>query len=371
MHAPDAGFGITNSGFNNQTLRQIVHMTIGGDQVRVRLSTFGASALVIGAGHIALRSTGAAIVPGSDRTLTFSGQPSIIIPPGALVLSDPVNLEVPALGDLAVSIFVPASTGPATWHFVGLQTSYVSPPGDFTASEIMPFDSTRQAWYWLAGVEVMASKQTGAIVTFGDSITDGTMSTPDTNNRWPDQLAQRLMAQPGNHRSGVLNEGIAGNRILHDVIGPNALGRFDRDVLNQTGVTHVIVLLGGNDIGFEAFRPAEAVTPGQIIEGHRQFLARAHARGLKIYGGTLTPFELLSPAQEAKRQEVNRWIRTSDEYDAVIDFDAVLRDPNFPTRLNPDFDSGDHLHPNDLGYEAMGNSIDLELFREGHLINQP
>ncbi len=363
LHAPDAGFGITNSGFNNQTLRQIVHTSVGGDRVRVRLSTFGASALVIGAAHIALRGAGAAIVPGSDRTLTFGGQPSITIPPGALVLSDPVDLDVPALGDLAVSIFVPGSTGPATWHFEALQTSYISPPGDFTASAVMPVDSTTQGWFWLAGVEVMASKQTGAIVTFGDSITDGTRSTPDMNNRWPDRLARRLMDQPGNHKMGVLNEGIAGNRVLHDIIGPNALARFDRDVLSQTGVTHVIVLLGGNDIGFEAFRPAEAVTAGQIIEGHRQFIGRAHARGLKIYGATLTPFELLSPAQEVKRQEVNRWIRTSGEYDAVIDFDAVMRDPSLPTRLNPDYDSGDHLHPNDLGYQVMGNAIDLKLFK--------
>ena len=245
LHAPNLGPpGLTNPGFNNQTLRQIVHTSVGGERVRVRLSTFGANALVIGAAHIALRDAGAAIVPGSDRTLTFSGQPSITIPPGALVLSDPVDLDVPALGDLAVSIFVPGSTGPATWHFVALQTSYVSPPGDFTASAVMPVDSTTLAWFWLAGVEVMASKQTGAIVTFGDSITDGTGSTPDTNNRWPDHLARRLMAQPGNHKMGVLNEGIAGNRLLHDVIGPNALARFDRDVLTQTGVTHVIVLLG-------------------------------------------------------------------------------------------------------------------------------
>ena len=174
---------LTNPGFNNQTLRQIVHTSVGGDQVRVRLSTFGASALVIGAAHIALRDVGAAIVPGSDRTLTFSGQPSITIPPGALVLSDPVDLDVPALSDLAVSIFVPGSTGPATWHFEALQTSYVSPPGDFTASADMPVDSHRthgahDAWFWLAGVEVMASKQTGAIVTFGDSVTDGTQVYP-------------------------------------------------------------------------------------------------------------------------------------------------------------------------------------------------
>ena len=333
----------------------------------MRLSTFGASSLVIGAAHIALRDAGAAIVPESDRTLTFGGQPSITIESGAIVLSDPVDLNVPALGDLAVSIFVPGTTGPTTWHFVALQTSYVSPSGDFTASVVMPVASTTQAWFWLAGVEVTASKQTGAIVTFGDSVTDGTRSTPDTNNRWPDHLARRLMAQPGNHKMGILNEAISGNKLLHDGIGPNGLARFDRDVLAQTGVTHVIVLLGNNDILF-VFSPADIVTVDQFIAGHLQLIQRAHARGLKIYGTTMTPFEgffFSSPAKEAMRQAVNAWIRTGGEYDAVIDFDEVVRDPTVPTRLLPLYDSGDHLHPNDLGYEAMANAIDLELFKNG------
>jgi lysophospholipase L1-like esterase len=370
MHPPDAGFGITNAGFNNQTLRQIVHTSVGGDQVRVKLSTNGASALVIGAAHIALRDAGDAIVPGSDRTLTFSGNPVITIPTGAQILSDPVNLNVPVLGDLAVSIFVPGITGPATWHFEALQTSYISPPGDFTASAVMPVGTTTtQAWFWLAAVEVTASKQTGAIVCLGDSITDGTASTPDTNNRWPNHLARRLIAQPGNHKMGVLDEGIAGNRILHDIIAPNALARLDRDVLTQTGVTHVIVLEGINDIGFSAFLPAEAVTADEIIAGHQQLIERAHARGLMIYGATLTPFAgtmfpgYFTAAGEAKRQAVNAWIRTSGEYDAVIDFDLVTRDPNDPTFLFPAYDSGDGLHPSDAGYEAMGNAIDLKLFK--------
>jgi lysophospholipase L1-like esterase len=384
LHPPGLGPpGLTNEGFNDLTLRQIVHTSIGGDRVRVRLSTFGASALVIGAARIALHDVGAgaAIVPGSDRPLTFSGQPSTTIPPGALVLSDPVDLEVPALGELAVSIFVPGSTGPATWHFVALQTSYISPPGDFTASAVMPFDSTTQAWFWLAGVDVMASKQTGAIVTFGDSITDGPGSTPEINNRWPDHLARRLMAQPGNHKMGVLNAGLTGNRLLHDGLGPNALARFDRDVLSQTGVTHVIVLLANNDIGVGwagGIGPAEEVTANQIIEGHRQLIRRAQARGLKIYGGTLTPFEgagistpdgfffpYFSAENEVKRQAVNAWIRTSGEYDAVIDFDEVVRDSNSPTTLLPLYDSGDHLHLNDLGYEKMANAINLKLFKNG------
>ena len=368
LHAPNPGPpGLTNAGFENQTLRQIVHTSIGGERVRVRLSTFGASRLVIGAAHIALRDRDAAIVPGSDRTLTFGGQPSIVVPSGAVVLSDPVELDVPALSDLAVSVFVPEKTGPATWHFVALQTSYISPPGDFTASADMSVAATTQAWFWLAGVDVTASKQTGAVVTFGDSVTDGTRSTPDTNNRWPDHLARRLVAQPGNHNMGVLNEAISGNRLLNDGIGPNGLARFDRDVLTQTGVTHVIVLLGNNDILF-VFSPAEFVTVDQIIQGHRQLIARAHARGLKIYGGTLTPFggfALSSSLKEEMRQKVNDWIRASGEYDDVIDFDELLRDPSDPTRLLPLYDSGDHLHPNDIGYEAMGNAIDLRLFKTG------
>ena len=371
LHGPDAGFGITNPGFGNETLRQIVHTSVGGDQVRVRLSTFGASALVVGAAHVALRGAGAAIAAGSDRVLTFSGNPSITIPAGAVVLSDPVELDVPELGDLAVSMFVPASTtGPATWHFEGLQTSYISPPGDFTASTDMPVATTTLAWFWLAAVEVTASKQTGVIVAIGDSITDGTASTPNTNNRWPNYLARRVMTQrPGNHKMGVLNAGIAGNRVLEDVIGPNALARLDRDVLVQTGVTHVIVLEGIGDIGFEALGfPAR--TANEIIAGHRQLIERAHARGLAIIGGTLTPFEgstvipgSFTPETEAKRQAVNQWIRTGGEYDAVIDFDKAMRDASHPTRLLPAYDSGDHAHPNDAGYEAMANAIDLKLFK--------
>jgi lysophospholipase L1-like esterase len=276
-----------------------------------------------------------------------------------------------------VSIFVPESTGPATWHFEALQTSYVSPLGDFTGSAVMPVDRTTRhtdifgtehdAWFWLAGVEVLTSKQTGAIVAFGDSVTDGTRSTTGTNSRWPDFLARRLMSEPGNHKMGVLNGGIAGNKLLNDIIGPNGLARFDRDVVAQTGTTHVIVLLGNNDILF-VFSPADVAAVDQIIEGHRQLIQRAHARGLKIFGGTLTPFGgffLESGEKEAMRQEVNTWIRTSGDYDAVIDFDEVTRDPGSPTRLRPEYDSGDHLHPNDLGYEAMANEVDLKLFKNG------
>jgi lysophospholipase L1-like esterase len=372
LHQPTPGPpGLTNSGFNNQTLRQVVHTSVGGDQVRVRLSTFGASALAIGSAHIGLRSDGAAIVPESDRTLTFGGQLSITIPAGAVAVSDPVELQVRALGDLAVSIFVPGNTGPAAWHFVALQTSYISPDGDFTGNVVMPVASTTQAWFWLAGVDVTASKKTGAIVTFGDSVTDGTRSTADSNNRWPDYLARRLMAQPGNHKMGVLNQSISGNRLLHDGIGPNGLARFDRDLLAQAGARYAVVLLGNNDLILgDLLFPSEAVTAEELIQGHRQLIQRAHSEGITIYAGTLTPVQGSVPdfvfaGIEAKRQAVNEWIRTSGEFDAVIDFDAVTRDPSSPARLLPFFDSGDHLHPNDAGYEAMGTAIDLKLFKDG------
>jgi lysophospholipase L1-like esterase len=305
--------------------------------------------------------------------LTFGGDPSITIPPGALVVSDPVELNVPDLSDLAVSIFVPGNTGPATWHFEGRQTSFISPTGDFTASAVMPFSSTTLARFWLAGVDVVASKRTGAIVALGESITDGSQSTVDANTRWTDQLALRLLAQPGNRAMGVLNEGIAGGRLLHDSLGPNALARFDRDVLSQTGVTHVIVQLGDNDIF--TVNPAEEVTVEQIIQGHKQLIQRAHAKGLEIFGCTLTPVEgflvpgtpipVFSPAGEVKRQAVNAWIRTSGEYEAVIDFDRVLRDPNSPSKILALYDSGDHGHPTDAGYQALANAIDLRLFTNG------
>src|SRR5262245_44421178 len=259
--APNLFPGVPGSAsFDNVTLRQIIHTSVGGERVRVKLSTFGSGALTIGSAYIARRDVGPRIMPGTDRMLTFGGQSSITIPSGASVLSDPVYLYVPPLSDLAVSIFVSGPTGAATWHHEALQTSYVSLYGDFTSSVDMEVDRTTQyrdarggqhdAWYWLAGVEVAASSQTGTIVAFGDSVTDGTQTTPGANSRWPDQLARRIMGQLGNNKMGVVNLGVAGNKLLNEIIGPNALARFDQDVLVQTGVTDVIVLMGNNDILF-------------------------------------------------------------------------------------------------------------------------
>ena len=355
--------------FTNQTLRQIVRVSLGGEQVRVVLSNvFGTAPLTIGAAHLALRADDAAILTASGRMLTLSGRPSMMIPAGSVAFSDPVKLDVPPRADLAIDLYLPdaveASTSPFTTHTGAWQTSYISSEGDHTgAAELSVMDVT-QSWFFLARIEVAAPEETGVLVAFGDSITDGTRSTPDTNNRWPDHFVKRLAAQ--RVQMGVLNAGISGNRVLSDGSSVNALARFDRDVLAATGVTHVTVLLGTNDIG--GARENSSPTAEDIIAGHRQFIDRAHAQGLTIYGATLAPFEganYWTTVGELKRQALNNWIRTSDMYDAVIDFDEVLRDPAEPTKLRSEYDSGDHLHPNDAGYEAMANKIDVELFTTG------
>ena len=362
----------TNTGFTNQTVRLIVHTSLGGSEVRVRLSNaFGTESLAIGAAHVALRSMNAGIVSGTDRALTFSGSNSVTIPPGALVVSDGVKLDVPALADLAVSLYLPGPTGQATWHAAALSTNYISKPGDSTGAADLPVDHTVTSWFYLTDVEVKSSKDTLAIVTFGDSITDGTRSTPDTNHRWPNLLAERLAQH--HIKLSVVDEGIAGNRVLHDFVGPNALARFDRDVLAQPGVGYVTVLLGINDIGdigrvlTQPGLTPQPVSAEEIIAGHRQMITRAHAQGLKIVGCTLTPFEgaaYFTPEGETKRQAVNKLIRAGGAYDAVIDFDAVVRDPAHPARFLAMYDSGDHLHPNDAGYKAMADAIDLSLFKK-------
>jgi lysophospholipase L1-like esterase len=354
--------------FKNQTLRQIVRTSLAGDRVRVVLSNaFGTLPLEIGAAHVALRDKDAAIQPKSDRPLTFGGNASTMIAAGAIVLSDPVSMTVPAAADLVVDLYVPGDTAalpsPLTMHQGAQQQNYISAEGNHAGDADFAGASTTQSWYFLARVEVAAPQNAGAVVAFGDSITDGTRSTPNTNNRWPDELARRLAA--AKIPLGVLNEGIAGNRVLCDGAGVSALARFDRDVLVQPGAKYVVVLESINDIGIGRSNPVPSAN--DLIAAHRQLIERAHARGLAIYGATLTPFDgaaYFTAEGEAKRQAVNAFIRTGKAYDGVIDFDAAVRDPMAPTKIQMRFNPGDNLHMNDAGYQAMAAAIDLSLFKK-------
>jgi lysophospholipase L1-like esterase len=344
-----------------------VRTSIGGNRVRLVLSNaFGTAPIEVGAGHVALRDKDSAIVAASAKKLTVSGAATFSILAGATVVTDPVDLTVAPLTDLVVDLFLPGDLGvspsPVTTHNGASQTNFVSETGNHSGAAALPVSARTGAWFLLARVEVTAPAGTGAVVAFGDSITDGARSTADMNGRWPDQLARRLAARKG-AGVAVLNAGISGNRVLGDGAGVSALARFDRDVLMQTGVTHVVVMEGINDIGIARANPSPSAE--DLIAGHKQLIARAHARGLKIYGATLTPYEgaaYFSPEGEAKRQALNQWIRTSGAYDGVIDFDMVTRDPAAPTKFLPAYDSGDHLHPGDAGYKAMGDAVDLALF---------
>ena len=354
---------------SNQTLRQVVHTSIGGDRVRVVLSNvFGTAPLEVAAAAIGPRAQNPSVRASTVHPLTFSGQMSAAILPGAVLVSDPVDMAVAPLSDLVVDLYLPGELGigpsPVTTHNGASQTNYLSTSGNHVGAVNLPLDKEVGAWFLLARVEVAAPTETRAVVAFGDSITDGARSTPNANARWPDFLARRLNAQRRGPRVAVLNAGISGNRVLGDGAGLSALARFDKDVLTQTGVTHVIVMEGINDIGGARANPSPSAD--DLIAAHRQLIARAHARGLTIYGATLTPFEgaaYYTPEGEAKRQALNTWIRTSEEYDDVIDFDAVTRDPAAPSKFAAFADSGDHLHPGDAGYQAMGDAIDLALFR--------
>jgi lysophospholipase L1-like esterase len=357
---------------HDQTLRQIVRTTIGGNRVRVVFSNvFGTSPLVIGGAHVALRRSEAAIVPGSGKPLLFAGERTTTIPPGAIMASDSADVRVPPDADLAVDLYYPGTTAqsdsPITLHNRAYQTSYVSTRGNHAGVEQLPLSGTTGIWHWLARVEVAGDTEASfAIVTVGDSITDGFGSTIDGNTRWPDELRRRLKANGATSRASVLNVGIGGNQLLGQLnpgFGVNALARFDRDVLAQPGVAYVIVLEGINDIGLATQRPP--VTAPALIAAQRQLIHRAHAKGLTIYGGTLTPFEgayYWTPAGEKVRQEINNWIRTSKAHDGVIDFDAAVRDPKQPTKFLPQYHAGDWLHPSSAGYKAMAGAVDLKLF---------
>ena len=357
---------------SNHTLRMIPRVSLGASRVRVRISNaYGVRPLAIGAAFVGLRSAGPALVPGSNRRLTFGGDPSATIAAGALIVSDPVELAVAPLSDLAVSVHLPEDL-PASFGITGRyarQTNYISPPGNFSASDVMPVGKLTDDWYFVCGVDVAAPRTAGAIVALGDSLTDANISTHDGHHSWPSQLARRLIARSSGRPMAVMNQGLGGNRILHDIRGDSGLRRFDRDVLAQPGVTHTIIMLGTNDLRNRWRKPEEEVSAPQMIAGLKQFAVRGHTRGIKVIAATLTPFEnetflpgAWNPKREAIRQEVNQWLRKTDAFDAIVDFDQALRDPDHPTRMLPIYDCDDHLHPSDLGYRAMGDAIELSLF---------
>jgi lysophospholipase L1-like esterase len=356
-----------------------VRLSAGGARLRIRFTNeYGTQALRIGAARIAIADASGTPTAGTDRAVSFAGKPSALIPPGAPLLSDPVDLAVKPFAVISISLYLPGDTGPCTCHAVGLQSAFVSPTGDFTDSTFTPAQ-TLQARAFLSGIEVEPTGGAKSIVVFGDSISDGVGSKPNANHRWPDLLAERLAARRGRSAWGVVNMGISGNRILNDGAGQSALARFDRDVLSVPGVSYVVVFEGVNDLGisfghiegpfaayFKRLVPADKATAPALIAGYRQLIARAHERGIKVLGATITPYggaSYYSPEGEAQRELINRWIRTSGAFDGVLDFDAAWRDPRDPTRIATPLQAGDHLHGSDAGYQALARSIDLSLFK--------
>ena len=355
------------AGLNNQTVRMIVHTSMGGRTLRLRLqNALGGTTVKIGAAHVALRRKESATVAGSDREVTFSGKPSAVMYAGQTLVSDPVQLDLPPLADVAVSLYFPGETGPPTSHLFGLHTTYLSKQGDTTAAVEMPdADATHESYYWLAGLDVLAPADAGTLVTFGDSITDGDQSTPGTDGMWPAILAARLQANRATSRIGVVNAGISGNRVLGD--NGSALARLYHDVLSQPGVKWMTLLEGINDITGATRQPgAPTLTADDLIEAYRQIIETAHLYGVKAIGCTLTPYGGSNPyneAGEAIREAVNQWIRTSGAFDGVIDFDAATRDASDPKRFRKEADSPDLLHPANAGYKLMGEAVNLTVLR--------
>ncbi len=358
-------------GPDGETFRDIIHLSLGGRAIRLRISNeFGPTPLTIAAVHVALSAGSDGIQPATDHAAKFNGVSSVVIPAGTIAISDPIAMSVKAFGDVAVSLFVPAQSGvELTLHNLAMSTNYVA-TGNVTAAASLPNATRVTSWHLLKAVDVDAGPNASAVVALGASITDGYHSTPDKNLRWPDDLAIRLHANSATSNIGVLNEGISGARILHDVTGPSALARFDRDVLAQTGAKFVIIALGTNDIGRTFFprMPNESpITAEQLVWGLQQIVARAHARGVKVIATTLNPYEgadFYNIPGDRMREAFNTYVRTSGIFDGVVDFDRVMRDPSHPARFLPAYDSGDHLHPNDAGYKAMADAIDLKLFKK-------
>jgi lysophospholipase L1-like esterase len=356
-------------GLTDQTLRQIVHVSIPGERLRVHLSNeFGTEPVVVRRAHIAL-SEGAGsstIVPGSDRALAFGGRPSVTIPPGEAVTSDPLDFTLPAFGDVSLSIAFGSTSEDVTGHPGSRTTSFLA-PGDMAGAPELPDALTTEHWYTITGIDVVAAPSAAAVAVLGNSITDGRGSTTDGNDRWPDLLARRLQSDPRTADIAVLNSGIGGNCVLRPCLGPAGLERLDRDVLDRAGVRWLIVFEGVNDIG-GARGPARSDSVAQgLIGAYQEIIRRAHEKGVLVYGATITPFGgsfYDEPGHEEARQTVNRWVRESGAFDAVIDFDAVVRDPDDPTRLREDSDTGDHLHPSAAGFQRMAAAIDLSLFSE-------
>jgi lysophospholipase L1-like esterase len=358
-----------------QTVRQVARISVGGDQVRIVLSNeFGARPVTIGSATVALSAGGETVDPATVKPVTFSGQTSAVIPPGAPLVSDPVDLAVKPLSSVVVSFYLPKKTGITSVHWDGAQTTYVSGTGDKTKDADFKPESTDKSRLFLSRILTTAKPDSNAIVFFGDSITDGACSTVDTNNRWPDHIAERLQAE-GHPDVAVVNEAYSGDRVLTNGMGTNALSRFDMSVLSHPRVSTVVMMMGINDIGWpgkDAITPSDPEpTAEDVIAGYKQIIQRAHDHGIRFVGVTLTPFidtfkglptsGYYTPEKEKIREAVNDWIRANKTAEGLIDFDKLLEDPNNPKHINPAYDCGDHLHPNDAGYQAMAKAVDLSV----------